>query len=124
GKSRLYIGDQFGRLRPIADIESRYIVAMAGWRGNDKVWAIVVPLLGEEPTLTRSVVTVDITTGAVERRSLDPDVPIGRTTDDGRWIPLPLVGLSPSTLASCGLIGALYDVAGKRTVDIVDSSGR
>jgi hypothetical protein len=124
---QLYVGDRFGRLRPVADLGAGYVVLGSGWIGNDKASAIAVPRTGSAgagnaaPILLR--VTVDLKTGALERQTLDDlqGLPVLEISPDGRWLKLPS---DPKTLSCYGFAAAIQDRVTGETVDVVDESGR
>jgi hypothetical protein len=127
--SQLYLGDANGRVRLIADVGVDSLAQPLGWVGNDKVWALLVPVRpgGPPDSLSpeRSVVTVDVRTGVIEHVTDDlPSELFGPVSPDGRW--LSVVRLPPlgGSGASCGNIAALYDLASRQTVDLADASGR
>lgn len=127
--STLYVGDRSGRLRPVADVGAGYTVYESGWIGNDKMWAIafVIPTgTGENAAgAPPSFITVDLTTGALERRVLGnpgggflPGSPI---SPDGRWLALAVQPAGND--GACRTFAALYDLATRETVDVVDGTG-
>lgn len=128
--SRLYIGDRSGRLRPVGDLGAGHLVIRSGWIGNDKVWAfaLIMPngtAAGENAAVAPPLfVTVDLKTGALERRVLDNlrGGPVGTISPDGRW--LALAAGSTGSDVSCSGFAALYDLLTGETVDVVDESGR
>ena len=118
--SQLYVGDQLGRLRPIANVGLDLAVVPFGWVGNDRVWATVSPTVG---TPRASLVTVDVKTGSLEYQRPDnlPGGGFGPISPDGRWV---RVSIARSDAAGCGSITALYDLATRQVVRTVDANGR
>ncbi len=124
-RSQLYLGDQSGRLRPIADVGDGYTARPLGWIGRDTVLAIVSATPGGAATheaYKPSYVTVDVRTGALERH-IDENFPAHAfwMAPGGRWT---AVGVGPSDAIECGFIEKLYDLVTRQFVDIVDASGR
>ena len=118
--SQLYVGDQLGRLRPIAYVGLDYVVIPLGWVGNDKVWAMVstAPLAAQS-----SLVTVELKTGSLEYHRLDlPGGLVGPISPDGRWVRVAFG--PPDGTDRCGYITSLYDLLTRQAVDIVDADGR
>jgi hypothetical protein len=133
--NRLYVGDRLGRLRLVADIGAENVLVPMGWIGNDKIWAAVypgptgsAPLPGNPASDRRLFFTIDVTTGAIELRFIDPLSPssffaVVSITSDGRWLAVP-APTAPGLPQTCGPIAALYDVASGKTIDIDDMLGR
>jgi hypothetical protein len=118
--SQLYVGDQFGRLRPIAHVGLDYVVVPLGWNGNDKVWATVSTTPLAAPA---SFVTVDLKTGSLEYHRTDlPGGLVGPISPDGRWVRVALG--PPGATDRCGFITSLYDLVARQVVDVVDANGR
>lgn len=125
---QLYVGDRSGRLRPIANLGPDDVVLQSGWISKDKVWALAVG------ASLPSFVTVELTTGTVERRVLDNGDPAQRfsgsvvstMSPDGRWLPVYEVGYTPGgPLGACGVTTtALYDLVRLQTVEVVDASSQ
>jgi len=123
--SQLYVGDESGRLRRIADVGLGRAVLPLGWAGNGSVWATEFPMpdgrlaeLGGE----RSLLRVDLVAGVLERHELEnlPAKPVVGISPDGRWLS---VGSGPPE-PPCGYIVAVYELGTRRLVDVVDASGR
>jgi hypothetical protein len=128
--SQLYIGDRSGRLRSIADVGAGFMVVWSGWMGSDKVWAVAYPLFdstaapGSAAPAPPLFVTVDLKTGALERRALDNiggAAPAGTLSPDGRW--LSLVVQPAGNDDACRQFGKLYDLATREIVDVLDGNG-
>ncbi len=119
--SQLYVGDPSGRLRPVADVGVGNLVRPLGWIGNDRVWATTFPMPGGAAA-KGAVVTVDLSTGALERQTLDnlPGGDLAPISPDGRWLP---VFFGPSD-DRCGWIAEVYDLVGREVVGVVDANGR
>lgn len=118
--SQLYVGDQFGRLRPIADVGLDQVVVPLGWVGNDKVWATVSTTPGAAQS---SLVAVDLKTGSLEYQRPEnlPGGLIG-ISPDGRWVSVAFG--PPDGTDRCGFVRGLYDLVTHQVVDIVDANGR
>ncbi len=119
--SQLYVGDQFGRLRPIADVGLGYLVVPLGWVGNDKVWAKVSTTSGASQS---SLLTVDLKTGSLEYQRPDnlPSWLFGPISPDGRWVSVSFG--PPDGTDRCGFVVGLYDLETRQVVDVVDANGR
>jgi hypothetical protein len=119
--SQLYLGDQFGRLRPIADVGLGSVVVPLGWVGNDKVWATVSTTPGASQS---SLLTVDLKTGSLEYQRPD-NLPggLGQISPDGRWVSV-YFGPTGGATDRCGFIMSLYDLVTRQVVDVVDANGR
>jgi DNA-directed RNA polymerase specialized sigma24 family protein len=119
--SQLYVGDRSGRLRPVADIGAGYIVVESGWIGNGMVWAAAAANNAPRPPL---LVTVDLKTGALERRVLDNIGGAGLAgtiSPDGRWLSLFVQPAGNDD--ACRNFGKLYDLAASEVVDVLDGHG-
>lgn len=118
--NQLYVGDQLGRFRPIADVTAGYVIRPLGWIGNDNVLAVV-----DAPTSTHSLVNVDVRTGSFERRELDnlPRSPGAPMSPNGRWLTI-YFGPPGAPADRCGWIGEVYDLVARQVVEVVDANSR
>jgi hypothetical protein len=118
---KLYVGDEYGRLRPIADVGPGYVVVPLGWVGNDRLWATVSATPGAASQ--SSLVTVDLKTGSLEYHRPD-NLPggLGRISPEGRWVGV-FFG-PPDGTPRCGFIRAVYDLVNGQAIDVVDANGQ
>jgi hypothetical protein len=124
--SKIYVADRSGRVREVADVGAGREVWRTGWIRGDNIWGLV----WSTPTGSGaaeyaagtpwSFVTVNVNTGALDRRILErfPGQAFPIVSPDGRWLPV------AGSAGACGLTTMLYDLVTYETVAVVDANGR